>query len=327
MWPFKRSIQSGKNLIERPIVVLDSWGSRLPCEKYRDVLSHITFKGFDSLFIEDQGSYHGHGSWCAWDIASQFLSKDNIVFIQIFDNTGAGSISPQADKWWQDTIRDVKPSQINCSWGGYSANDLGLDSYYNEAWVATFLQLLEDIDADVFFAAGNDGNFAESYPQKKLVGRSDRVHIIGACNVEGVPSSFSSSAERNDKRYVDVTYLGEGSASLDATTGQIIVWNGTSSACPHALGDARAKNLCGKALKDYWREYVLTDFGGDGVPDGVASQFADTIKSGLWLPKVGVGVAEGSRQENMIKTKLGLMVGDVRRGLNVAPMYHDFRKL
>jgi hypothetical protein len=203
-----------------------------------------------------------------------------------------------------------------------------LNNLYNDAWCNKLIEILDEIDCDMFFAAGNAGNLTTSFPQVKLNRKSDRIHIIGSCDIYGVPSKFSSCADLSFGKYVDCLYLGELSASLHPVTGNTTIWNGTSSATPHALGDARAKNLTGKALKDYWRKLVLTDATGDGLPDGVNADFAETIRLGNWLPKIGVGVCEMSRQENMKKSGLGLLTGVPRAEIaSLQAEYQDFDKI
>lgn len=318
------------------ILILDSFGWSPISQSIIAKFPNIKWGFHNNPFEQHTNKRHPHAGLCAWNIISQ-LDKETeyeIMFGQITDENGnyISSSSGKKDwEWWFDLILDWKPDYINASWASSSTEQLQemfLDMYFGKGWIQNFLGVLAEAKSDIFFAASNDGHFVKPFPQIKLSGY-ENVHIIGACDPNGIPSKFSS-APFESGRYTDVTYLGESMLSVNVENGLIIPWDGTSGAAPYALGDMAARKLKGVSAKNYWRAKVLEDANHNDKPDGVAKNFVDFIKNGGFHPKVGVGVADLSRQENVRKTGNSIDLGsnsDILKSVRLMPTFHDFKKV
>lgn len=290
------------------IAVVDSHGDEPIHSIFKEALPHVTFAGATPSSLRSE-PLHGHGGWCAWDWCSQTLKPMEVMLIRVFNRHGV-KYAPDAFEF--EVLKDFKPHYVNYSSGATRGNKFQeeqLKHFYDERWQNAFFDAIGD--AVCFFAAGNSSRYEYSYPQKLLVGHP-QVKIVAACRADGYVADFSSTDTWNS-RYVDSAYLGQNCRSLDARTGKVVTWNGTSSACPHAGGDICAKRIKdGESVDAYWSE-----LGGKG---------------GVYNAEVGLGVCEGGRQANMELTGLGL--GVIRTTTNSSlmsiedqPMYHDFQPL
>lgn len=289
------------------VAVVDSHGEEAIHPRFKEALSHATFHGVTPPSLRDV-PLHGHGGWCAWDWASQSTQPIELLFVRVFDNNGRKNASEEFEF---RAIADFKPHYINYSSGatrGSAYQESYLRNYYGPRWQDKWLESIGD--ALAFFSAGNSSRYEYSYPQKLLVAHP-QAKIIAACQPDGHVASFSST-DTWDERYVDSAYLGVGSKSLDARTGKVVTWQGTSSSCPHAGGDICAKRFStGKEVDEYW-----TSLGGKGY----------------YNAEVGLGVCEGGRQDNMKETGLGLGTKIMHGpGLHIAvedqPAFHDFERI
>jgi hypothetical protein len=290
------------------VAIVDSHGFEAIHPLYKETLSHCTFHGITPPNLRGE-PLHGHGGWCAWDWASQSTQPLEILFIRVFNQDG---VKQASEDFEFKALKDFKPDYINYSSGATRGNrfqEASLKIFYGPEWQEPWFDSIGD--ALVVMSAGNSSRYQYSYPQKLLVAQP-QVKIIAACKADGYVAPFSSTDTWNE-RYVDSAYLGQNCKSLDARTGKVVTWNGTSSSCPHAGGDLCAKRIVdGAGADEYW-----TELGGKG---------------GEYNAEVGLGVCEGGRQANMIRTGLGL--GAIRtRGHGIMsrfedqPMYHDFERL
>ena len=311
----------------KKVAIVDSRGSQEIHEEYKDRLSHVTFHGVSPTGYANR-PIHGHGGWCGWDWLAQETDQIECLFVQIFDENGVGGIV--TDEWWMDALKDfgLKPGDgMNASWGAHPTDAYDeniLKAMYNQMWIDELQAALNG--ATCYFAAGNDGKVEQNYPQKVLVG-IDNIHIVAAVNEKGVRSSFSSTAAVGE-RYPDFAFFGEGGLSLDADTGQVLSWSGTSKASPNAGGAFSSNDVFGSDVKEYARQHTLGDDDNDGIPNGINAGDKDLIESGGFHHEVGVGVCEGIRQRRMRITGQGLGVYDARgRSLQMKPSYLDFERI
>lgn len=287
------------------VAVVDSHGTEPIHPAFKEALSHVNFHGATPRNLIGV-PLHGHGGWCAWDWASQSKQPLELMFVRVFDDKG---VRRGKDSFEFGAIKEFKPHYINYSSGatrGSRSQERFLRLHYGKRWQDKWLEATGD--ALVFMSAGNSSRYQYSYPQKPLVGHP-RVKIIAACQPDGHVATFSST-DRWNKRYVDSAYLGVDCKSLDARTGNVVTWQGTSSSCPHAGGDICARRMStGDEVDEHWKRIGGKDY---------------------YNAEVGLGVCEGGRQENMRKTGLGL--GSLRMsgsGLHfkTQPMFHDFKPL
>lgn len=282
------------------VAIVDSHGAEPIHPAFTEALPHVNFHGITPYNLEGV-PLHGHGGWCAWDWASQSKQPLELLFLRVFNHKGQRR---GKDPFEFQALKDFKPHYINYSSGatrGNRSQERLLRLYYGKRWRLKWEEAIGD--ALVFMSAGNSSRYQYSYPQKLLVGHP-QVKIIAACKPDGHVADFSST-DRWKKRYVDCAYLGVDCKSLDARTGKVVTWQGTSSSCPHAGGDICARRFStGAEVDEYW-----SNLGGKGT----------------YNAEVGLGVCEDGRQQNMRRTGLGL--GKLRmRGaeLDLQPMFHDF---
>lgn len=272
------------------VAIVDSYGPAKLHPRYTELLKHVTFHGYEPASVAGTPC-HGHGSWCAWNFLAQLSNPCECLFIRIFDRDAAAIGG--ADEYINKALADFAPDYINNSWGGGGPwTPREIDGY------------LEAIgEATVVFAAGNERRGNTSNPQRQLVGRP-QVVIVGAVDSKGVRAPFSSTSANGKDRYADCMMLGVGSKSLDGASGEVVTWDGTSSASPSLGGDLAARNLTWREADAYFRATVLADEDADGIPDGINKKYRDLIAGGGWHPDVGIGVVEIGRQKNLRRTGL-----------------------
>lgn len=198
---------------------------------------------------------HPHGGWCLWDMAAQIPENIKIeaLMCRIFD--GEGRPIDGSDEFWLKAWRDFRPDYITCSWGAHASdrvNEMFLRMTYNQEYKDKIDKLIDETNSDIFFAAGNEGDLLldddVDFPQAML--HNDKVHVIGACDANGVPAIFSG-----DGFQVDAIYLGVRTASVDPFSGKWVYWSGTSSATPRACGDAIVNGVKGV---DIINRYIIS---------------------------------------------------------------------
>lgn len=299
------------------VVIVDTWGEQALHPEYRSRLPHVTFVGHSPRGWGSQPA-HGHGGWCAWDWLSQETEPVECHLVQMFGPGGEGTID---DGWWMDVLAGLAlgpEDGVNCSWGGGSA------SHYDKRWLAAFRRAIGG--ATCYFAAGNDGREEQEYPQRALMG-SENVIIVAAIDRTGKRAEFSSSAGPGG-RYPDLAMLGVGAMSLDAGTGLVVAWQGTSAASPRAGGAFSALGLSGPAVRRFALAHVTGDDDADGAPNGISADWVQRIKAGEYNHEVGIGVCEALRQGHLHANGRGLGVYDGRgKSMQMAPMYHDFERI
>ena len=173
---------------------------------------------------------------------------------------------------------------VNCSFG--SSNTGGLSA------AADYL-IAQDVM--IFVAAGNDNSSSPSY----LGSRTDCMDV-GATNQSGNPASFS-----NYGTWVEIAAPGEGILSTttdpaDPGTDYVAVFDGTSMACPHAVGVAALLEAYSPALTaqekwdlmvDYSTPYNQSKYVGAGIVNAknaldaitacdIAAEFTSDVESG-----------------------------------------------
>ena len=264
------------------ILICDTWGE--------DVASRIKrMFPFAEFAVVGGKNYmrHPHGHM----VAERFLSGYAQGHAEVFGALNPGKVEidffpflevqEEDPLSWAKMLAAKEYDACICSWGE------NVPDLLNRAFrKADFLQSeeyqeLQELigETPVFFASGNSDDSRRGKPdigndlnflQYCLATELENVLIIGSCDSEGRPSTFSSDG------WVDVAYRGE----------QIYVWNpltnrqqtvqGTSFANPEAAGDVlgRGMRLPGE-FQAYWRARATTH---PGWPNDIMH------------PKVGHGV-------------------------------------
>ena len=309
--------------MNRPIVILDTISD--PTEPHDNF--SMALEGAQLKMVRQGRSpdSHPHGLQCAYCILSQLSPTQRklqpIYFMKILDD----DYDFVTDTWWMNDIARLKPAFINFSVGAHHKNQSYLDRllkrrYTQETnFVEKFLKLLEATDSQLFAAAGNDDSSTRryvdrdndvAYPQK-LMAHSKRVHIIGACDIIGRPSTFSS-----DGLEVEAMYWGQKVPVINPFTGVTEYISGTSFATPFALGDAVRRNLYAPGSVN---NYI----------------YEKAIRTGNWPkdqrhPKAGYGGMMPSLRGNFRYSKLNLMKQweELNRlEVPIAEAWHDLSKI
>jgi hypothetical protein len=169
--------------------------------------------------------------------------------------------------------------------------DMAARMFYDSEHIKKVEKAIEQCGCEFYFAAGNSGDLRSDpdvdYPQRLLHG--PYVHVIGACNADGVPCTFSGDGEQ-----VDAMYLGQDAASIDPITGKWIWWSGTSRSTPGALGDSIVNNVFGPEVVS---RYINL------------STIMEGWERGKHSKKAGYGCMEWSHQRNLKAT--GLYPADI----------------
>lgn len=250
-----------KDKERKSIVILDTIGNEYLKfnHNFKRQFPNVEFHG---LRKQKYLGEEPHGGQCAYCYLSQIGqdAKRDVYFIKIL----GGDFDFMVDHWWMDAIRDIKPFAINFSVGAHHGNNKAHIKWFfrnYRRFADKFLQCLEDADTQLFAASGNeDGTVGSKYidrdndvsfPQRLMWG-SDRVHVIGACDNQGQPSSFSSDGEE-----VLCMYWGQQVPVMNPFTGKTEIISGTSFATPFALGDADIRKLNNSSYEQYVKQAAI----------------------------------------------------------------------
>ncbi len=224
------------------VVVCDTWGAGPDARLVRDN-PLVEFVNLD-----EHPPNQAHGHQCA-ELVCLMARPAQKPFRIVFDPWLDRSVRDE-NQWYTNLlrVRDRYPcSKIfqNNSWGAHHRKDRLLKNWQERQWadedrVRAVSQVLEEVDAELVFAAGNDDGRAPGHsdamndicqPQRAL-SADPRVVVIGSNDPNGVPSYFSA-----DGPEVLAMYPGERLRTYDPIGGGFISAYGTSFAAPLAMGD------------------------------------------------------------------------------------------
>lgn len=287
----------------RPTVVWDSWAGDLH-PAYLEKLPHITFESVEMPDVAGTRP-HTHGAIVASCYASQFTEDKNIVFLRDMDSQGRGS----PDMRWGtlSEMKAINPRRVIRSAGADDMDDPGreasLREFYSDNFLEHFVAWLEEQDVDIFFAAGNsdrnDEDTDTAFPQRILAGMTNRVHVIGACNVESIPAPFSSDDRERPETILGL-WLGVDRAGIDPFDGEWTGNDGTSFAAPTAAGDAEAAGVHGTSVRPWTKNNAV-------VPPELSEMVPHA--------KAGLGSMMRVTQANLTRTQIFPFGQRVRSGL------------
>jgi subtilisin family serine protease len=286
------------------VVIIDTWGVQPLNETFMAALPHVTFRGHSPAEWQNQPA-HPHGGWCAWDWLAQESDPVEGHLIQFLGPDGNGGRA-RLDDWLFGTLTDLKlrvGDGVNCSWGSDGPGR------FDPRWADRFAAAAGG--ATIFWAAGNSGRGARSWPQvhtRKFPGH----YVVGAIDRRGFRAEFSSAVDTEE--YVHMAGLGVGGMSLDPITGKITPWTGTSKSSPGVGGSMSSLGVYGRDVLPFARAYACADDDGDGVPNGIHASWRDRVAAGELHPEVGGGVVEGLRQQRLRDT--GRALGSWVAGVN-----------
>lgn len=286
------------------IMIIDTVGGNRFSDHYREYFPNATIRGIEK---KDDGDCHPHGYQCGYYAGVlTALAKEpcELVFIRIFDQRGVPV--KDSNEWMLDVIYKERPHYISCSWGQSDADSkwgdrIGSITWGN--WTTIFVNIIEEIGATAFFAAGNDDvNDSDDdvdYPQRLM---SDHVCIIGSHNKSGKPSVFSG-----DGKEVLVTMWGENVKLLSDVKWD--VGSGTSFSCPKACGLASSLGLTATGFRKFAHEKAMRPLGWTGT---------------LPHPKWGEGSLEYALQNKLLELPADLRPPTTNRNFRMSN-YIDYK--
>jgi hypothetical protein len=220
------------------ILVADNWGADA------SVWLKNRYPNVQFTVHTEAESLHPHGHMVA-ECICRMLPPDCRVEIVFYPHL---LLQQERPGGWMSVISEARAegrpfSVVNCSFGMHHGNSRLLRDALAGSWHdGTRLQRASRLigDVPVFFAAGNqdtsktgkpDRDNDVNYPQRPLSALPN-VYVIGACDADGRPSSFSS-----DGMEVFAMYWGERVPVWHPLNKAMSSVSGTSFASPHAAGD------------------------------------------------------------------------------------------
>lgn len=244
------------------ILVADNWGDEASYT-IKNKFPNVTFSVHTKV-----SSTHPHGHMVAEAVCHMLppTVHAEVVFypfIQLQQTKGSDC--------WVEPIEEAreagKPFHVcNCSFGAHHGNSAAVEARLKAEWMdgTKLIDMSRRIgETTVVFAAGNQDRSRRgrphmandvNYPQRPLSALNN-VFVIGSCDINAIPSLFSSDGEE-----VFSMYWGEGVPLFDPFAGRVVKVNGTSFAAPLAAGDIGRLKCFGYLFKrDMYLRYVLMD--------------------------------------------------------------------
>jgi len=247
------------------ILIADTWGE--------DVASRLKFAyPFASFSVVGGKRFmrHPHGHMVGERFLFSFLRAHKEAFgvdpseaveIDFFPFIEVQERDPLS---WARMVAAKGYDACICSWGE-NVPDLLSRAFRKAEFLrsAEYQELKELIgDTPVFFAAGNSDDSRRGKPdtgndlnflQYCLATELDNVLVIGSCDSEGRPSTFSSDG------WVDVAYRGEQSYVWNPLRRRQETVQGTSFSNPEAAGDVLGRGFRSpEEFQRYWYERATT---------------------------------------------------------------------
>jgi hypothetical protein len=245
---------------EITILVPDTIGQGPLNEEYRGNLHKYGQCDFE--FVAPAGErasrQHPHAGLCFWRAGSQNYRLDTrleVLFGRCMGPEGRGlpGMWDLIFGYWSDFGPDIIGLPSGYPDQDEELIDLWLRARFDKAFLRRWDKQMEEHPAEVYFAAGNSGDYDPDpdvdYPQRLL--HAEHVHCIGAADRGGVPAKWSG-----DSPQVDCMYRGVQMSSRHPFTGQWFFWDGTSGTCFGAMEASIVKDYWGEDVKTYWRNHA-----------------------------------------------------------------------
>lgn len=271
------------------ILVVDTWGFN-PHPRLEKMFPNVSFVPVWDEANGFRGDGNPHGHMVAQCVASLLQPEDEaeIYMYPYLRNPDATDFS------FLQVAEQLNVDGICCSWGIDDGDDSMWERVmrgtYNAEHVAKVKELLGD--RVMFFASGNSDKSQKraetdndvAWPQRAY-DELENVYTIGACDIEGRPTYWSS-----DGAQVDAMYLGADVRVIDPATGNDVAVNGTSFAAPFACSDYFAGATVA-APSARWFEGRLRN----------RSSLAEGWDRGVRHPKAGLGCMLDGMQQRLFR--------------------------